>query len=584
MRQSLCDGRVTLVASSSISALTLLFSAQRPLSRSLAPPPSPPSEVLHAVTMIILDDPDDLQNPDKLFNDARSVVRPCTPTPSLPSYESSQALQHPRRSTSQESQVHLNPSSPDEEQEQEQKSKSWWPLRGKTRLRRVIVYALVVYFVITVAVGVPVIIVKLTHRNSDRQASYLAPSNADTPSLIADGSDAPLLMSSAVGCNAWVDQTATASFLQYTVPLDGLVFVHSNVSYSSDAQVVDDISGTLLVGVNSDPTVSDGIVSVTMHYSDLSLMERTHVCLMNISGSNGIYLYVPSSLPQEDSLVFNITFLFPQIPSLHITEFMTMLPHFYQFYTNLSPYVTFDKVSLGGARSAVSVGSIEATSLSVKTALAEIEGTFNISESLVLETVSAPINVNVSLYNDNSCQQPTFLDVSTGNAELNASVQLYIPPSSSSASTTFPNFMTKFETFNAPMVVAMEHMPDSAVSTLQARVDNSMGAAFVSLDNKYSGTFDVSTTFADADVYSSTVDDLKGLVQLDLGVYRPTSSAATVGTTVERTVELDTVKTSRMTGWVGTGQRPPPPTSRFNSQGRIEVMSTLSPVALLLES
>lgn len=44
----------------------------------------------------------------------------------------------------------------------------------------------------------------------------------------------------------------------------------------------------------------------------------------------------------------------------------------------------------------ISGQSIEATSLSVKTALAEIEGTFNISESLVLETVSAYVIVSWS--------------------------------------------------------------------------------------------------------------------------------------------------------------------------------------------
>lgn len=133
------------------------------------------------------------------------------------------------------------------------------------------------------------------------------------------------------------------------------MFLQSNVSYQSDPSTLQDISGTLSVGVNADPFARDGVVSVTMYYSSQSLKDQTSVCLMNVSNSSGLYLYVPSNLSSSDSLSFNVTFLFPQAQPLYITEFVTMLPHFAQYFESLSDWVLFDKVTLGGPQSLVSV-------------------------------------------------------------------------------------------------------------------------------------------------------------------------------------------------------------------------------------
>lgn len=133
------------------------------------------------------------------------------------------------------------------------------------------------------------------------------------------------------------------------------MFLQSNVSYQSDPSTLRGISGTLSVGVNADPHVKEGVASVTMHYTNESLKDQTSVCLMNVSNSNGLYLYVPSNISSVDSLSFNVTFLFPQAPLLYVTEFVTLLPHFDQYFASLSDWVIFDKVSLGGPRSQVSV-------------------------------------------------------------------------------------------------------------------------------------------------------------------------------------------------------------------------------------
>ncbi|CCM01497.1 uncharacterized protein FIBRA_03551 [Fibroporia radiculosa] len=538
--------------------------------------------------MIILDDSDELLNSNKfLTDDARSVVRPCTPTPSLPSYESCQSLpiseqpclEHDRRVQAQQDHQAR------QQQQDHQAHRGCWPKHTNARFKRGMLYALVVYFVLTVAVGVPVIVVKLRHRSYERQAMYSASSTTTSaPSLIADSDDAPLLESSAVSCNDWTKLADDLSMLQYSVPLDGLIFVYSNVSYQSNVTNPQNISGSLLVDVNSDPTIDDALVSVSMHYSNPSLIDRTNVCLLNISSSNGVYLYVPTDISEDETLSFNVTFLFPQAPSLHISQFTTRLPIFTQRFSDLS-YIDFDMVTIAGPKSDVHVEAMNASSLTVTTALAEIEGSFNVSRSLVLETISAPIDANISLYNDGFINLPTFLDVSTGNAALNASVQLYLPPAALPAQKA-PNFITNFRTFNAPLAVAATHLLDSSPATLMLHAESSVGKAFLSIDNKFSGTFDVSTTFETADVITSSIDTIGALAQYDLGVYEPVSLTTAVDTTSERRVDFDTIQSSKLAGWVGSGTRPSSYPSfswkNGNGQGHLDLVSTLGPVALFL--
>ena len=305
---------------------------------------------------------------------------------------------------------------------------------------------------------------KLRHHASDH-SPFPPKGSSGSISLISDSAQT-LPKSLAVGCNAWAETTPSSatyvvftlryrwiahclvSSLSYSIPLNGLVFVQSNVSYQSDPSTLQDISGTLSVGVNADSHAKEGVASVTMHYSNKSLKDQTSVCLMNVSNSSGLYLYVPSNLSSSESLSFNVTFLFPQAPPLYISEFVTLLPHFDQYFASLSEWVNFDKVTLGGPRSQVSVAvsltplppaamshvlcsqsmrrrwrygrpwrRFKATSTSQsrwcwKPSLR----TYNASRRYIeTDATFRPIDVNVSLHNLGRAD-PTFLDVSTGNA------------------------------------------------------------------------------------------------------------------------------------------------------------------------
>lgn len=84
------------------------------------------------------------------------------------------------------------------------------------------------------------------------------------------------------------------------------MFVRSNISsYNSTADplTVLVVNGTVDVEVNSDPSVNEAIVYVTMLYPNTQLRETTHVCLMNIVDGNGLYIFV--------SPVFDLDSCFP---------------------------------------------------------------------------------------------------------------------------------------------------------------------------------------------------------------------------------------------------------------------------------
>lgn len=82
----------------------------------------------------------------------------------------------------------------------------------------------------------------------------------------------------------------STSSLEYYVPISNVMFVQSNVT--GPANTSNAIKGSLSVGVNSDPADTQATVKVAMSYSGADIRERTSVCLMNLAGSDGLYIYV----------------------------------------------------------------------------------------------------------------------------------------------------------------------------------------------------------------------------------------------------------------------------------------------------
>ncbi|KAM5532867.1 hypothetical protein V8D89_013508 [Ganoderma adspersum] len=580
-----------------------------------------------------IDKNDDEQHPPKLVAEASSssvpVARAHTPTPSLPDYEASQAQ--------------LRPTTQSYSDIQKKRTR-------RRRCRKYSIYVLAAYFVLTVVIGVPVIVMK-TKRKPVLTSSPYQPweDNDPLPPKTIQLGDAPLRISAAKSCNAWnvkdrPDGAMFVSELEYHVPVNGSVFLNTNITYATNASYLNQFAGSLLVAVNDDVSVPDGVVHVTMHHTSKHLGHATNVCLMETGTGGGLYLFAPKNLSTSDGLIFNITLLLPQnhTSPRNIPSLTCHLPHFQHTYQQLDPQVTFNSVVFGGAMAGVFVESLQAQSATVKASSAEIRGKFKVSSQINLETVSAPINAQIDLYNDGD--GPTFMHITTGNSVINANVTLHAPQTANSTYDDSDDdedgppppppgaqFYTYAETFNAPLNVAVAHADDSPKANFKLRAVNNLGTTRVSLDSKYEGTFDVNTMFAQADVltwdgtqfddnYDSDSDndddggsqatsstssspststsssdpnvnnDAKVRMFLpSLPTTTTTSGDSTSSTAAQpsgRCLEYDLISPSEMRGWVGV---PPRPSQRFfhgrplDNQSHVDVVSSLNGAQLILQ-
>ncbi|KIP04224.1 hypothetical protein PHLGIDRAFT_37052 [Phlebiopsis gigantea 11061_1 CR5-6] len=294
------------------------------------------------------------------------VRRPSTPTPSLPDYETSQEEEH---------------------------RKTDWKPKPRSRRMRWAIYGLIAYFIVTVAIGVPLIIVKTRRDDANyKTSSMLYPSPAAWGSTNGSGTagfnlgEMPICVDDATVCDKWdivdkQDGEMLYAHLEYYVPLSNVMFVQSNVSGPTNTSKV--ITGSLNVGVSNDPTDTRASVKVLMTYTGTTIREQTSVCLMNLAGSDGLYIYVPERLDAPDHLEFNITMLFPRpnkTSPLYISNFLTSLPYFSQHINATSPQITFGNVALGGVRSNITVDRLFAQAVLIKSPLADITGSVNITD------------------------------------------------------------------------------------------------------------------------------------------------------------------------------------------------------------
>ncbi|THG99360.1 hypothetical protein EW026_g2963 [Hermanssonia centrifuga] len=294
--------------------------------------------------MIILDEVEDvpkLASPPPIHSDLSRLTRAVTTTPSLPDYETSQ---------------------------EQHRSDAWKP-KPLSRRWRWAIYGLIAYFVVTIAIGVPLIILK-SRKSSKTYKSpsllYPAPaaygSNINNSLSGLDLGIGPYNVDAATACDIWSFKDRQQgnlmhAQLEYYVPTENTVFVQSNVSYSASNNP-SYINGRLNVDISDDPKDTNVSIKVAMSYSGTDIRQQTSVCLMNLDGADGLYLYVPYNLDYPDQLNFNVTVLFPQqdgpIP-VYICNFITSLPYFAQHIGNLSPGVSFGTVVLEGSNSSVTV-------------------------------------------------------------------------------------------------------------------------------------------------------------------------------------------------------------------------------------
>ncbi|OCH95153.1 hypothetical protein OBBRIDRAFT_884223 [Obba rivulosa] len=446
--------------------------------------------------MILPEDGDDWFKDPSDPSATTTVRRPSTPT-SLPDYEASQA---------QQTQYKV-PSLPT------------WPKKKKRRWGRIVLIMLLIYFILTVAIGVPILVVKLqghdpddSYANASQPWQRWAPPTVIpiSPGLNSMATATPMDPEDAVACNSWADSDLRElgqyrADLQYNLTVHKDISINSNASYNSTGAIMPAVGGSFILDVNPDPSASNAQVAVSMFYSDTTIRNKTSVCHMNNSGNNGLYIFVPQNMSVFDSLSFNVTLLLPQNAShsLYIDQLSTFLPHFDQQVASIAPQVSFGTLLLAGANSTISADSVKAESLTVQSSFAEIKGTYNASTSLVLDTINAPINANIYLTNDGTCSDPVQLQLNTGNSALNANITLLLatsPYPSSTYKSGQPDFTTHAQTFNAPLAIDVQHAPHSQTAVHHMWAETSLGTALVRVDDSYAGTFSVLTKFAEAAV------------------------------------------------------------------------------------
>ncbi|KAG1737694.1 hypothetical protein EDB19DRAFT_1717346 [Suillus lakei] len=419
--------------------------------------------------------------------------------------------------------------------------------------------ALGVYIILTIVIGIP-LIVKKTQEDDNKYPYY--PSNYVVPWLaktttshyvtninnISSSSVTPI-------CNEWAAvaqldnaQNSMVGNVLNTVSSDGRFSITSNASYLSSMNVV---MGDLFVGINPNTSVTDATISIQMQASNAGLFSQTLVCFALSSNTTGLAIYIPDNMSLNDQLLFNVTLLYPQSPiTARVDSFATYLPLFTQTFGDFGDYVDFEKVSIEGPVSKIFVAvsdcayapfidflsalkSMEADQMLVETSLEPIFGQFSASRSLFVSTIQAPINANISLFNDPDSNFPTYLEVSTGSSNLTANVTLNAPNKNPPQR---PNFLVNMRTFYGAATASFVHDPTSPPAAIKLRVENDIGPAIVTFDQYFQGIFQVSTKLGAVSVTQGTA-----------------SSVDPYDATLTRGYFEDYISDTRTYGWIGWG-------------------------------
>ncbi|KAK7472680.1 hypothetical protein VKT23_000793 [Stygiomarasmius scandens] len=456
--------------------------------------------------------------------------------PSLPDYETSQALeaQHNSDSTTlRKFSLH----------------------NTGNRFWRATLYALAIYVALSITIAVPLLVTKL------RDHRHRPPLNDELSTLSTplDYANAGFLAMDRT-CNVWDASDEFSASASYTLEAEGSFSIRSTAWQEATDDNNSQIRGNLTVDINPDPSVSSAIFHVTLSSSASQFYQHSLICFDDEGSNRGLSIYIPSNLTELDSLSLNVTLLFPQASSLALHNLVTYLPMFSQRIGFLAPDIGFDKVELEGAGMDIHCDSLKSRQITVKNSLAAITGAYNASSNLKLDTVSGPINANIILVQDETSKAPTFFSLDTGNSQINAEVTLLADPSEFGLHPIA--FLGHVGNFNGPLSLDVTHHSSTPTVSLDLVVQNNQAESNVTLDDKFVGLFDLQTKLASVDLDWESGDD-------PLGQNR------------QRVLVYDEKGSNRRRGWIGWGPRPD---NWDPHEGKVTVISSLSPILLQVGS
>ncbi|KAI9508230.1 hypothetical protein F5148DRAFT_1149197 [Russula earlei] len=316
------------------------------------------------------------------------------------------------------------------------------------------------------------------------------------------------------------------------------------------------VNGTLTVMMNPDQTESGTALLASARYSNFNLFKASSLCLSHVGNHTAITIQIPERAKNSSDVIeMDLQLLLPRTPTP--IGIKSCWVHF--------PKSFFEKLQLADSGSSITVG----------TSGAQISGNFSATRKLYLDTINGAVFANVSLHNSKKQRKPTRLSIETGNGPIVANVTLDVDERLYFTAPKCRNFAAKFKTFNAPMDVSIAHAKGSQPGRISLLADNAQGPIDVSLDALYTGTFDVRTKQAAAQVLESIAVPGEG------GTVHGNDFDDGDDDGEKHEVHFAHVSNELVRGWVGDSRTP----EQFDSRtlGRVELSNSLSPSRLHLE-
>ncbi|KAF5383460.1 hypothetical protein D9757_006155 [Collybiopsis confluens] len=243
-----------------------------------------------------------------------------------------------------------------------------------------------------------------------------------------------------------------------------------------------------IIDFGLESNVAKVYVTMTSRTKRTKSKDCAHACLVkgSLGGtSSGLGFFrlkssATDDTDEEDQFHFDVTILLPSSNGQASLNFLTNLPKFaHKFETE---DLIFNNVDITTSRkSVVSVTSLRANSLSIRTSQAPIKGVFDVSQSMLLQTANNLIHANVTLVNDGII--PSRLIMLNSDAEIRSTITLLSDPTS----LDHTKYAIDIKAPNTELKLAMPSIPEDA--DLRVSANTSEKSSVVSVSSQFEGHF-----------------------------------------------------------------------------------------------
>jgi len=291
----------------------------------------------------------------------------------------------------------------------------------------------------------------------------------------------------------------------FTLPINSsLHYLLARGSVFSGAAIVRGEEG-------ADPNVIK--VDVTVRYRSQHALSRARVCMLQKpEGGYGIGIYTPQNRIEwgenGDRLYFLVTVTLPTSRNslLNLNAFDTYLPNFRHKFERLGDRVQFEHLSVQGTNAVIQADSLYVSQGTLKTTNGAINGQYNTTDSLILQTTNGAVDVDVGVTNDDT-HRASNLVVKSTNGHVVSRVSL-LTTHDQRPQPKGGHFSVRTTTTNGQLNVGFPTTPVDSLLDFEGRTSNS--PADVSLHAAYEGSFSIKTSSASAEVDNEHARDPSG--------------------------------------------------------------------------